>query len=365
MKKYLRPLALALALVLLAGGAYALTTQDGPISLSYLRDTFFPRAVDAGTAAADAALQETYDDAKGQLDALQGELTGQSGHAGGLYSATLQEREWSDGQTVALTTGGSFLMLQGAAAVSHGGVVVDVTEGVEIPSGGGLIYGHRYLVGEGTTAQITVLSGYATMGVQGGYAVSGGIEDPTPFYDVSRNDWYYTQVAYAYANGLFSGLEEHRFGPNEAMTRAMLMTVLYQMAGAPRDELDSARATLSDVPEDMWYAPYVKWGVSQGIASGTGPDTFAPDGRVTREQLVVLLYSFGQNYLGLELGLGADLSGYSDLEQSSPWARQAMSWAVAEGIISSSSDSGLTLSPQRSASRAEVATMLQAFAKII
>ena len=359
MKRFVRPMALVLAMLLLAGGAYGLSGSDGPVSLRYLTETFFPQAVQAGEEAADSALQETYDQAVAQLDGTQ------SGQDGGLYSDTLQQREWSEGQTVTLSTGAGFLMLQGSASVSHSGAVVDVTDGVEVTSGSTLATGHRYLVGEDTTARITVLSGYATLGVQGGYTVAAGVSDPTPFYDVSRSDWFYEPVSYAYANGLFSGLEEHRFGPNEAMTRAMLMTVLYQMAGAPQEELNSAQVSLSDVPEEMWYAPYVKWGVSQGIASGTGPDTFSPDGQITREQLAVLLYSFGSNYLGLEMALGADLSAYTDLEQSSTWARQALSWAVAEGIISSSSTTGLTLSPQRSASRAEVATMLRAFAEKI
>lgn len=363
MKRLLRPVALVLVMTLLAGGAYGLSGGDSLVSLRYLTETFFPQAVQVGEEAADRALEETYDRARDRLVAVQGGQTGES--AGGLYSETLQQREWSDGQTITLTTGAGLLMLQGAATATHAGAVVDVTDGTELPSGGMLASGHRYLVGEGTTAQITVLSGYATLGVQGGYALSGGVADPTPFFDVSRNDWFYEPVGYAYENGLFSGLEEHRFGPNEPMTRAMLMTVLYQLAGAPEEELNGAQVQLTDVADGMWYAPYVRWGVAQGIATGTGDGAFNPDGRVTREQLAVLLYSFGANYLGVEMSLGADLSPYGDLEESSTWARQALSWAVAEGIISSTSGTERLLSPQRNASRAEVATMLRAFAEKI
>ena len=150
-----------------------------------------------------------------------------------------------------------------------------------------------------------------------------------------------------------------------AMNRAMLMTVLYQMAGAPKEELENASVTFADVPESAWYAPYVKWGAEQGITAGTGADTFSPEQQVTRQQVAALLYSFTTSYLGLEAAEGADLSGYQDLGQASEWAHNALSWAVAEGIISSSSTDGLTLSPQKSANRAEVATMLRAFAEKI
>ena len=81
--------------------------------------------------------------------------------------------------------------------------------------------------------------------------------------------------------------------------------------------------------------------------------------------MVTLLYSFTRSYLGLTPGTGADLSGYQDLDQVSSWALEAMSWAVGQGIVSSSSAHVLTLSPEQNANRAEVATMLRAFSEKI
>lgn len=363
MKKLLRPLALALTLAALAAGALALSGEDSLISASYLMDTFFPRAVQAGEEAVDDSMEDAFAAAKDQLDAARRALTGQEGEDAGLYSPTLQQRDWSEGQIIGLSTGSCLLMVRGSATVTHSGALIDVTDGAEVPSGGALTPGHRYLVGEGTTAGVTVQSGRAAMGVQGSYTLAGGQENPLPFYDVSRSDWFYAPVGYAYENGLFSGLEEGVFGPNAPMTRAMLMTVFYKLAGAPAGELAAADARMSDVPDGAWFAPYVRWAVSQGIASGTGADTFSPDAQVTREQLVVLLYSFSANYLGKTMAPGADLSAYTDLSQSSTWARQALSWAVGEGIMGSSTAGGLTLSPQRSASRAEVAAMLRVFSQ--
>lgn len=257
------------------------------------------------------------------------------------------------------------MLMNGAASVSHDGAFIDVTDGIELASGARLTSGHRYLVGENTVASVTVLSGAAQLGLQGVYALEDGREDPTPFYDVCQTDWYYAPVDYVYRNTLFSGMDEHHFGPSSAMNRAMLMTVLYQMAGAPKEELERASVTFADVPESAWYAPYVKWGAEQGITAGTGADTFSPEQQVTRQQVAALLYSFTTSYLGLEAAEGADLSGYQDLGQASDWAHNALSWAVAERIISSSSADSLTLSPQKSANRAEVATMLRAFAEKI
>lgn len=359
MKKLLRPAALLLALAVLAGGAYALNSGDSLISLSYLTNTFFPQAVEAGETAANAALDQTYQDA---VAALNGDTS--EGASAGLVSATLQPREWSDGQVITLSTGSGALPVQGTVSVTHSGAVVDVTAGTEVTSGSLLTTGHRYLVGEDTTAKLTVLSGWASLGVQGSYAVSGGSSTATPFADVSQRDWYYSSVSYVYQHKLFSGMEEHIFGPSQPMTRAMLMTVLYQMAGAPAQEMANANVILTDVPSDAWFAPYVRWGVAQKIASGTGGYTFSPNSQVTREQVVVLLYSFAGGYLGQNVGQTADLSGYQDYSQVSSWAVQAMSWAVANGVVSGSSSGGaLYLNPQYNANRAEVAAMLRSFAE--
>ena len=371
-KAGIRLLCAAGVLILLACGAYALSSGDSLISLNYLKETFLPGAVQQGEEAAGKKLQETYDSAKGTLDTFQGEALAQltGGEGGTAYSATLQARSWSQGDTVDLYTGSGALMLGGVASVTHSGALIDVTTGGEVPSGSRLTANHRYLVGEDTLAQITVLSGAAQMGVQGSYQYIAGTGAATPFYDVCVTDWYYGPVSYVFENQLFSGMDERHFGPGEAMNRAMLMTVLYRMAGSPPGELESADSvSFDDVPASAWYAAYVKWGAARGITAGTSAGTsaatFSPEQQVTRQQVVVLLYSFASNYLGRTLENRADLSGYQDLSQANDWAREALSWAVAEGIVSSSSADALTLSPQKSANRAEVATMLRSFAEKI
>ena len=352
MKRHLRPLALALVCLLLAAAGYAAVSGDSLISLSYLQKTFFPQAVQAGEKAGNELLQETYDKAKAGLDA--------AGSGGtGSCSDTLQSRTWTDGQIITLKTGAGFLMLEGSATVVHTGAVVDVTAGEEVASGAALAQNHRYLVGENTDAAVTVRSGEAALGVQGGYTLTPGKDKHTPFYDVRQADWYYEPVGYVYERGLFSGMSAHQFSPGLTMNRAMLMSVLHRLAGAPEV---TGGPVFTDVPDDRWYAQAVRWGAAQGITSGTGANTFNPGGNITREQAVAMMYNYAVKYMGLSFGAGADLSRFPDHDQVSEWARTAMSWAVENGIISGvRNGDSLTLEPRRSATRAEMATMLRAF----
>lgn len=358
MRRYLRPLGLVLACLLLAAAGYAAAAGDSLISLSYLQKTFFPQAVQAGEKAADDLLQETYDKAKDSLDAVNA-----GGAGGGSYSDTLQSRTWTDGQIITLKTGSGFLMLEGSATVVHTGAVVDVTAGTEVASGAALTKNHRYLVGESTDAAVTVRSGEAELGVQGSYALTPGKNKHTPFYDVRQTDWYYEPVGYVYEQGLFSGMSTHQFSPGLTMNRAMLMSVLHRLAGAPAV---TDGPVFTDVPGDRWYAQAVRWGAAQGITSGAGNGTFDPGGNITREQAAAMMYNYAVKYMGLSFGPGADLSRFPDQDKVSPWARTAMGWAVENGIINGvRSGSTLTLESRRSATRAEMATMLRAFCEKI
>ena len=359
MKKFLRPLGLAAVFLLLAVGVYAASSEDGLVSLRYLQDTFIPKTVQAGEEAAGQALQKTYDSAKGQLDALAGNAPG----GVGLFSESLERRIWTDGQIITLSTGGCFLPMDGSVDLTHTGVVVDVTLGAEVPSGGKLEANHRYLVGEDTQAALTVRSGQAALGLQGSYSLTGGRDPHTPFFDVSQRDWFYDPVNYAYQRKLFSGVDAGHFSPGSSMNRAMLMVVLHSLAGNPAP---AAANSFTDVPNGSWFTNAVAWGVEQGIASGTGNGIFAPDGEITREQTVLMLYNYAARYLGKDMAPGTDLSGYGDYAGISAWSREAMSWAVGQGILSGVDRGGTRYAdPQRGASRAEMATMLRAFCEKI
>ena len=350
------------AAVVLGCGAYALGGGDSLVTLSYLNGTFLPAAQSKGEAAGSQKLQQTYDSAKQTLDRIYQEKTGQSGTTA-QTGGSLAPKDCTESQELQLTTGSGFVLAQGSAQVTHNGAVIDVTAGGETVSGSAVKVGHRYLVGEDTVAQVTVRSCYAALGVEGNCSASAGKEGALPFADVCPTDWFCAPVTYVYEKGLFSGMEAHSFAPAEPMNRAMLMAVLYRMAGSPEEERKAADVSFADVPSSAWYAPYVRWGAARQIAAGTGDGTFTPEGQVTREQAAALLYRFAKDYLHKELSAGADLSGYVDLAESSEWARESLAWAVGSGVIASTSAEEKVLSPAKSANRAEVATMLRAFAE--
>ena len=183
-----------------------------------------------------------------------------------------------------------------------------------------------------------------------------------PFLDVSEGDWFYDAVRYVYEKGLMAGTSENTFGPNVITNRGMIVTILYRLAGSPDIEDENWGYPYVDVDANAYYGTAVYWARLNGIASGYSDERFGPDDAITREQLAVMLYRFAKAQ-GHDVTAQADLSGYTDADQISGFAREAMSWASAEGLINGTS--GSTLSPDSSATRAQVAVILMRFASII
>lgn len=183
-----------------------------------------------------------------------------------------------------------------------------------------------------------------------------------PFLDVSEGDWFYDAVRYVYEKGLMAGTSENTFGPNVITNRGMIVTILYRLAGSPDIEDENWGYPYVDVDANAYYGTAVYWARLNGIASGYSDERFGPDDAITREQLAVMLYRFAKAQ-GHDVTAQADLSGYTDADQISGFAREAMNWASAEGLINGTS--GSTLSPDSSATRAQVAVILMRFASII
>ena len=182
-------------------------------------------------------------------------------------------------------------------------------------------------------------------------------EEPAPaepFPDVDENDWFYDEVVYVYENGLMNGVENNQFAPNTATNRAMLATILYRLAGEPAVSGD---LPFTDVESGTWYTDAVLWAAQNGIVNGLGENTFAPMNTLTREQLVTMLYRYAEAE-GYDVSAAADLSGYPDADKVQTYAQEAMSWAVAEGIVEGMDGN---LNPAGSATRAQIATILMRF----
>lgn len=176
-----------------------------------------------------------------------------------------------------------------------------------------------------------------------------------PFTDVVAGTWYYGAAAYAYNNGLFAGMTPTTFAPNATMTRAMLVSVLWRLAGAPAPK---APNTFVDVPDGAWYTDAVTWAAENGVVSGIGGSRFDPSGFVTREQTAEILYNYAHSK-GYDVSARADLTAFPDAGSVSGWAEEALSWANAAGLINGTVRDGQTiLDPQGSASRAQVAMIL-------
>ena len=176
---------------------------------------------------------------------------------------------------------------------------------------------------------------------------------PVEFADVAKSAWYVGAVEYAVQNGLMNGVGNEQFAPEGSMTRAMLVTVLWRFEGEPMEGTNRFR----DVPNGQWYTNAVAWAASNGVVNGVGDGKFAPEGKITREQMATILYRYAEKK-GIDTSKRGDLGGFPDANQVSGYAKDAVQWAVGEGIINGSDGK---LLPQGSATRAQVATILMRY----
>ena len=180
-------------------------------------------------------------------------------------------------------------------------------------------------------------------------------EAPLPFHDVTEGDWFYDAVRYAYETGLMDGVGDGQFAPNATTTRAQLVTILYRLAREPEPGGDSG---FSDVAAGTWYTDAVAWAAQKGIVNGISETEFSPSGDLTREQLATILYRYAES-MGYDVSAQADLSGFPDAGDIQSYATQALSWAVAEGLLQGFEDD--SLQPGGTATRAQIATLLMRF----
>ncbi len=176
-----------------------------------------------------------------------------------------------------------------------------------------------------------------------------------PFDDVKPGDWFYNDVVYVYEKGIMDGVDNRVFSPNTTLNRAMFVTMLYRVAGAPTV---SKTADFSDVPGGTWFSDAVAWASSQGIVDGFDDDLFGPYNSLTREQLATILYRYAK-WSGRSTYAPTDaLTGFADADKVSSYALDAMRWAVYTGLMQGSENG---LEPQSSASRAQVAAIIHRF----
>ncbi len=166
-----------------------------------------------------------------------------------------------------------------------------------------------------------------------------------PFIDVPEDYWGYDEIADCYFEGIMTGMTEITFEPETPLTRGMLVTMLYRLAGSPKVEAEGTE----------WYAAARAWAMETGVSDGTNMDD-----AITREQLVTMLYRYGRTK---HTGSGESLALFTDAGEINDWALEAMDWAVKVGLVTGMGDG--TVAPQRSATRAQVAAIFARYMKLM
>ena len=172
--------------------------------------------------------------------------------------------------------------------------------------------------------------------------------DDTGYTDVDAGAWYADAVSYVTDNGLMGGTSSTAFSPEDAMTRAMLATVLYRAADTPAV---TGTDDFTDTADGTWYADAVLWASQQGLVTGYGDGTFGTDDPVSREQIAAILWRYAGS------PQAQDAQAFSDESTISAYAADAVDWARANGIVNGKENN--TFDPQGNATRAEVATILR------
>lgn len=179
----------------------------------------------------------------------------------------------------------------------------------------------------------------------------------TGFTDISSSYAYLDAVNYVSDNDIMTGTTETTFAPNNAVTRAMMVSLLYRKAGKP-DVTNYPSHSFTDVPYNAYYADAVKWAVKQGITSGTSTTTFSPNRTLNREQAMCFLYNYSK-VTTTAVNKSASITGYSDYSSVSSYARNAMSWAVGNEVLIITETNKLT--PQNTMSRIQTAYAITTF----
>lgn len=342
-------LAVILAAVALLGAGIAVAVgslnEEAMVSRSYYEGVYLPALTDALRQRAEKGTEATYEQAEKALS--EGDLTPWPGY-------TLAQM--GEGDELELAVGSCLLLYDGGGRLTAG-TLADVTGGVAVGAGQTLAPAHRYIVtAEGGAVVAQTLPG--RLGYQGEGTVRLAAALTLPFADVAEGDWFHDAVSFVYRRGYFSGTGADTFAPNASMDRAMVATVLHRMSGAGTV---SGAAAFSDVPAGQWYSDGVAWASASGVVNGMGDGLYAPALAVTREQLVTMLYRYEKDYRKAAVAETGDLSAFPDGGSVSAWAQDAMSWAVGAGLLHGR-DSG-ALDPTGTATRAEVAAILQRFSQ--
>lgn len=174
------------------------------------------------------------------------------------------------------------------------------------------------------------------------------------FTDLTLSKWYHDGIHYCVESGLMLGTTHTTFAPHMSASRGMIATSLYRLEGSPAV---SGTSSFDDVAAGKYYTDAIIWAEKNGIVEGYGDNKFGPDDAITREQMATILYRYAQ-YKGYDVSDVADLANFSDAASISGYAKPALSWANATGLVEGD---GGKLMPKDNAERCQVAAILMRF----
>ena len=177
---------------------------------------------------------------------------------------------------------------------------------------------------------------------------------PSTFSDVAAGSTFASDIAYVSQKGLMSGVGEGRFNPQSPVTRGQLVTILYRLEGQPA----VSGTGFPDVAAGSYCEKAVKWAAANGITAGGKDGLFRPGDSITREQLAAFLFRYNA-YKGYVSTQRADLGTFSDSAAAASYAKDALSWANAAGLVNGTSDG--RLNPSGGATRGQAAAILHRF----
>lgn len=177
------------------------------------------------------------------------------------------------------------------------------------------------------------------------------------FIDVEDGKWYSEAIEFCAANGYMDGVGGGRFDRTANLTRAMFVVIL---AGVEQADLTpyKDKTPFDDVPAGTWYTAAVAWASENNITSGIGAGLFGPQVNISREQIALLLYAYSE-YKSMDTSARTDISYFTDHADTHAWARQAVEWAVASGLLSGIGNN--MLDPLGFCTREQTAVIIRAY----
>ena len=301
----------------LTSGSYYFLVEKGGDSLQYTGNYSFSIATEEAKPITGVSVSPA------SLTLTEGET--------GTLAASVVPADTTDDKTITWKSGNTAV-----ATVDQNGKVTAVAAGTTTITA-------TAVNGKSASCQVTVKKEEVT------------VEPKLPFTDFGVGVWYYETVKDVYNKGLMTGLTDTIFGPNDKLARAQFATILWRMEDEPAVTFEQK---FPDVITGQFYTESVLWAANAGIVTGyTDTGKFGPGDNINREQIAVMMFRYA-NYLGLDTSQRADFSSYPDAANVNSFAKDAMSWCVANGIITG--DNG-RLNPQGETVRAVCATIISRF----